>query len=110
MFHQHCQPGKLLLQKATRRSKVSWEIATLPNSHETYLYLSPSPSVQVCQVHFHPVLNWLASFDRNDYLTVWDWEKAEVVLECQLGSSGSSIGRQVRSPSTCPQPFPQRLP
>jgi hypothetical protein len=48
-------------------------------------------------IHYHPrlpacryarctsTLNCLASFDRNDAPASMDWEKAEVVLECQLG-------------------------
>jgi hypothetical protein len=47
------------------------------------LTLSP---LQVAALEFHPELPLLATFDRGNYLTVWDYARGEPVFECQLGA------------------------
>lgn len=42
--------------------------------------------MQVVTLEFHPELPLLATFDRRNYLTVWDYNRCEPVFECQLGT------------------------
>uniref|UniRef100_A0A7S0RG02 Uncharacterized protein n=1 Tax=Chlamydomonas leiostraca TaxID=1034604 RepID=A0A7S0RG02_9CHLO len=50
-----------------------------------HFYRAPD---KVRQVEFHPVLPWVVSATKSDYITVWDYEKQQLILELQLGVVG----------------------
>ncbi|KAG2453326.1 hypothetical protein HYH02_001550 [Chlamydomonas schloesseri] len=46
---------------------------------------------KVRQVEFHPVLPWIVSATKSNYVSVWDWRTRQVVWEAQLGGGDEEL-------------------
>jgi hypothetical protein len=74
----------MLLVLASRMSFCSidrvHQVDVMNASHKCWWH------AQVATLEFHPEIPLLATLDRRNYLTVWDYVRGEPVCECQLGA------------------------